>query len=680
MPARPTGRAGARPTPGVGTDRAPDGGGRLDAHAPDARTGRRRRDTRDARWRGPVVTGRSLRSRRRRRDALTALVAGLLGALPVLAVLGAVPGRRPTLLIEWMFRGFVACALDAGALNPLVMVCERAGVPLGMHQLDGGLTYPLGGLLVRVGIEPLAAWKLAVAVPLTVGFAALFWLGRRLSGSAAVAVGLVALVALNGTLSARTWSWYWNTVAIVLLPLLFGALHVLFVRAGPVRRGARRASTLAVPALAALLSMVLIGIEWQYAAVFAVAVAVTAVVLLALERGWTAGQRTAVVASGVAGVAIVALSLRWRLSIAGIEGQFGDSFADAADEGIDLAALLVPDGSASFVGVALRVIGLDGVLADTLSDGRMLWVAPYLGIGVLAVVASLLAHRRPRMSDHRHRPRGFLALLGLVAVGSLLLSLGPEWRVADVALPDAPVASPLRWLWTSTPMRWIRYPWTWHSVTLLAMALGLSAVLPVLVRDRDNRSKLVWGLGALLAVELVSPQVLASIVQSAPSVPDAPSRLTAAHPAIARFDAEAVPELRRELAEAGGMVTLLPWGNTYILPYLGPAQGIPMRNVGIDRNLSEVEAAAPQTRPQLRSQRGFVVDQLFRRGWTDAVVLIDHNARNEQIVRHVTGDLLVYDVDQLQRNAMTVREAEQRGYCAERHSWFTVLTRCQDGT
>ena len=70
----------------------------------------------------------------------------MLGCLPVLTVLGAVPGRRPAVLIEWMFSGFVRCALQDGALNPLVMTCDRAGVPVGMHQLDGGLTYPLGGL------------------------------------------------------------------------------------------------------------------------------------------------------------------------------------------------------------------------------------------------------------------------------------------------------------------------------------------------------------------------------------------------------------------------------------------------------------------------------------------------------------------------------------------------------
>jgi hypothetical protein len=173
--------------------------------------------------------------------------------------------------------------------------------------------------------------------------------------------------------------------------------------------------------------------------------------------------------------------------------------------------------------------------------------------------------------------------------------------------------------------------------------------------------------------------VLASIVQPAPSVPDAPSRLTTADPAIARFDAEAVPELRRALADAGGMVTMLPWGNIWVLPHLGPANGIPMRNVGIDRNLSQVEASAPQTRPQLRSQRGIVVDRLLRWGWTDTVVVVDHVPYAEEIARHATGELIVADINQLERNARTVREATQRGYCAEHHSWFTVLTRCDAG-
>lgn len=605
------------------------------------------------------------------------LAAGVLGALPVLAVLGAVPGRRPTMLIEWMFRGFTACALDTGALNPVRMVCDRAGVPLGMYQLDGGLTYPLGGLLVRLGVEPLAAWKVAVAVPMVVGFAALYWLCRRLAGSMPAAAALVALVACNGTLTARTWNWYWNTVAVALLPVVFATLYVLFVRARRVRTGRSPATALAGPALACVAAVVLIGIEWQYAGVFAVSIAIGALLLLAVERGWPRRTRAAVFACGGLAVATVAIVLQWRLSIAGIDDQFGGSLANAADEGIDLVSFLVPDGSGSLLGLALRSLGLDGMLAGTLSDGRMLWITPYVGVGLLTLVVVLLVRRRALPADDTRCPRSFLLLLVAVAVASLVLSLGPQWRVAGLALPDAHVASPLRWLWTATPMRWIRYPWTWNSLTFLAGVLVLGAVVPTLFRDRDRWSPTVWGAVALALVELVSPEVLATVVQAAPSVAHAPSRLSLDDPVIARFDAERIPELRRALADAGGTVTLLPWGNTWVTPYLGPAVGIPMRNVGIDRNVSQVEAAAPVTRAQLRGQRGVVVDRIFRDGWTDTVVVVDYIPFAEYIARHTAGALLRIDRAQLQRNARTVRESERRGYCAERHPWFTVLTDCR---
>ena len=35
----------------------------------------------------------------------------------------------------------------------------------------------------------------------------------------------------------------------------------------------------------------------------------------------------------------------------------------------------------------------------------------------------------------------------------------------------------------------------------------------------------------------------------------------------------------------------LPWGNTWITPHLGPADGLRMRNVGIDRNVLQAEEA-----------------------------------------------------------------------------------------
>ena len=130
------------------------------------------------------------------------------------------------------------------------------------------------------------------------------------------------------------------------------------------------------------------------------------------------------------------------------------------------------------------------------------------------------------------------------------------------------------------------------------------------------------------------------------------------------------------MAGAGGPVTLLPWSNTWVVPYLGPAFGIEMRNAGIDRNLAQVEAAAPQTRAQIRRQRGGMVEALFQAGWTDAVVIVDYLPLAENIARHASGDLLDIDRHHLQRNAQTVLEADRRGYCAERHSWFYMITDC----
>jgi hypothetical protein len=653
---------------------------------------------------GPVSgTTRSARVGRRRaleqrsRALVPAAVAGVLGALPVLLVLGAVPGRRPTVLIEWMFRGFTACALDGGALNPVIMTCERAGVPLGMHQLDGGLTYPLGGLLVRAGVDPLGAWQVAVALPLIAGFAALFWLGRRLTGSVGLAAGMVAVVALNGTLTSRTWNWYWNTVAIVLLPLLFAALHVLFVRAALVREGLRRAGILVAPGLACVASAIVIGIEWQYAAMFAAAITSAAIVVLVAPRGWERGTRLLLLTVGAAGLGLVATLLRWRMTLAGITSQTDNFLTNATNEGVDLVALVAPDGRASLLGAALDGLGLDGLLAERLSDGRMLWVAPYLGVGLLVLLAAVLLGGRdstegtgpPGVADDRRRTAGsrapggiqvgrreYLLLLAVVAAGSLLVSLGPEWHVASVALPDAHVTSPLRWLWTATPVRWIRYPWTFNAVTFVALVLGIGALLPSLPRRPPGRSPLVWAVGALVVLELVSPQVLTSMVDPAPSVPNAPSQLTTADPAIVAFEDEELSELRWEMAAAGGPVTLLPWSNTWVIPYLGPASGIEMRNAGIDRNLAQVEAAAPQTRPQIRRQRGAMVEALFQAGWTDAVVIVDYLPLAENIARHASGDLLDIDRYHLQRNEQTVIEADRRGYCTQRRSWFWVITDC----
>jgi hypothetical protein len=455
-------------------------------------------------------------------------------------VLGAVPWRLPTLLIENMFRGFVACALADGALSPLEMVCNRAGVPLGMHQLDGGLTYPLGGLLVGLGIDPLAAWRVSVALLIVPGFAALFWLVRRLTGSVIAAGGFVALHGLSGTMTARSWNWYWNVTAVALLPVLFAVLYVLFVRA---RR--RRPGPLIPPAGAALLTVLAVSLEWQYAGLFATAVAVGAAVILVAQRGWTWRERLVMVAGTTCVLATVFVVVRDRLTTAGIAAQFRGTLQTAAHRSIDLLALVAPDDRASLIGALLDGLGADDVLARTVVEGPQLWVTPYLGVLTLVFVAGLVAVRRGRggLTRNPRLPAGYLPLLGMVVAGSVILSFGPVIRVSWLTAPTMWTASPLTVLWESTPLRWIRYPWTWGYLAHIALLLLYAALTPALLRRSGSWSPLAWVLAAVLALDLLSPQAIAAFDSELPSVGTAPgwTRIDRDHPGVDTFEADAVP-------------------------------------------------------------------------------------------------------------------------------------------
>jgi hypothetical protein len=595
----------------------------------------------------------------------------VLGCLPVVTVLGAAPGRRPTVLIEWMFSGFVRCALQGGALNPLVMTCDHAGVPVGMHQLDGGLTYPLGGLAVRVGAAPLTAWKLAVVLTLAVGFVALAWLAHRLTGSRLAAAAAVALLGFDATLTARTWNWYWNTVAFALLPVLLLALLALFDRATR-----QRPAALWAPAAAVTAMVLLIAIEWQYAGLFAAAIAGTALLVLVSRPHWTTRQRAALLAVGMLAAALVFAVVRWRLHLAGISGQFDESMLVAAEEGTDLLSLVVPDPEASFVGWLLHR-GTGARLTMALTEGRHVWIAPYLDLGLLVALAVLVVRQRTAPGVNPRCPSGFVTLLLVILAGSVVLSLGPVWHVARVALPDAVVTSPLHWLWIVTPLRWVRYPWTWNGVTTIATLVLATALLPRLARRRDGSwSPEVWIVLAVAVLELGSPLVIETLGTAEPSVATAPVQKTAADPDVRRFARQQLPELHTALAQAGETVMFLPWGNTWITPFLGSAAGLDLRNVGIDRNMLQAEEVAPVSRKELRDLRGSMIDRLFRAGWIDAVALVDFIPTAEKIERAATGDLLVIDVRERARNARAVREVRQLGYCADRYSWFTLVTPC----
>ena len=609
-------------------------------------------------------------------EALRVAGAGLVGALPVLWVLGAVPWRLPTLLIETMFTGFVACARADGVLTPLEMVCDRAGVPLGMFQLDGGLSYPIGGILVGLGIEPLNAWRLSVALLIVPGFAALFWLTHRLTGSALAAAGFVALHGLSGTMTARSWNWYWNITAVSLLPVLFAVLYVLFARAGR-----RRVAPLVPPAIAAMLTVSAISLEWQYAGLFATAVAAAAVVVLVVQRGWTPLQRLAMVLATGGAMAAVFVVLRSRLSTAGIAGQFSDTLLTAAHRSIDLVALVAPDGRASLAGAALAWIGGDDMLANALVNGPQLWVTPYLGVLTLLFVGLLAARRRGQPTPHGVRsPAGYLPLLVLIVAGSILLSLGPVIRVAWLTAPTLHVSSPLAALWQATPLQWIRYPWTWGYLTHLALLLVYAALAPALLRRRSGSwSPLAWVLAVVLVLDVVSPQSILAFDSELPSVATAPrwTRIDHDHPGVAGFEAEAVPELLARLKRADEPIVMLPWRNAWTVPRLGPADGVHVRNAGIDRNVTQVEAAAPFTRTELRAPTQETVERMLQGGWASTVVLLDVMPTTGATV--VRRDHQHARPDDLAWSGFVRRTGNQltrAGYCVEPGSWFAVIRRC----
>lgn len=603
---------------------------------------------------------------------LQVLGAAIAGSIPVLWVLGALPWRTPTLLIENMFRGFVACADDGGLLNPIVMLCPRAGAPVGMHQLDGGLSYPLGGLMVRLGVEPLAAWKLSVALLIVPGFAALFWLARRFTASPLIAAGLVVLYGFNGTLTARSWNWYWNIVAVSMLPTLFAVLYVVFDRAAQ-----RRLRAILWPGAAALSGVLAISIEWQYAGLFATAIALAAVCLLLARRGWSVRQRALLATGGLVGFAVVFAILRWRLTLAGIRGQFADTVVTATTSSVDVAALVVPDGRQSLLGKALSMAG-DDRLVRSMSQGHQLWVVPYLGVLALVVLAVAVVMRRARPAPNPRLPAGFLSLLVLVTVGSIILSMGPVIHVAGLSDPGASAASPLALLWTSTPLRWIRYPWTWGYVTHVTVLLLYAALATLLLRDQTSWSPLVWVLSVVLVLEFVSPQVLLAFDTPRPSISTAPGwvRIGSTDPTVARFERTAVPELKRALRSIDGPVVFLPWSNSWIMPHLGPDVGVRVRNVGIDRNVQQVEAAAPFTRHQLRDPSLPLVEQMFERDWVDAVVLLDHIPTSGSILRFDHQHPTPGDLRWLRWIRHTGNDLVRAGYCVTPRSWFSVLTRC----
>jgi hypothetical protein len=598
-------------------------------------------------------------------------VTAVAGSLPVLWVVGAVPWRLPTLLIEQMFRSFATCAMHGGSLTPLRMYCPQAGVPLGMYQTDGGVTYPLSGTLFRAGVEPVVAWQLSVAVLVLGGTAVLAWLLLRLTGSMIWTTCVVVLHGLSGTASARSWDWYWRVTGAALLPLVFAALYLLFTRAP-----ARRLRPLAAPIAAATGAVLLVSIEWQYAGLFAAASVAGGLLVLVALRGWRWHQRAALVASTAAGLSVVFAVLRLRLRIAGIAGQMGNALDKATGGSVDLVSFLVPDGPMSLLGRVLDGLGLGDHLARSLVEPKQLWVTPYVGVLVLAFFVALLVRHRFRVPPDPSRPGGFLILLAVVAGASAVLAMGPVIRVAGLAAPSLAIDSPVALLYAGTPVQWIRFPRTWGYLLHLSVLLLYATLAAAFLRRGVRRwSPLVLVLAALLALELVAPQVLDAFDDPRPSIALAPewNRLDSDDPSAVRFAARQQPEYEEAVRGFDGPLVILPWRNAWSIVSMGPDSGIGVRNVGIDRNLTQVVAASPYTEEQLERVTTDTMRHMLDSGWASAIVLLDHFPHGTSIERYDTGRYSRGDLARQAWRRTHQRRLDRAGYCIDEHTWFTVV-------
>jgi hypothetical protein len=185
----------------------------------------------------------------------------------------------------------------------------------------------------------------------------------------------------------------------------------------------------------------------------------------------------------------------------------------------------------------------------------------------------------------------------------------------------------------------------------------------------------------LLALDFVSPLVLRAFDDPRPSIALAPEwvKVDGDEPAVVRFDDEAAPELNRALAGFDGPVLLLPWGNTWITPSLGPDVGIPVRNVGIDRNLRRVVDASPFEHRQLRKPEVDTLRAMLDSGWASALVMLDHVPTADSIIRYDHQHLSARDSRWQLWVHNRQRDLAEAGYCLAGYSWFTVVTTCDEG-
>jgi hypothetical protein len=200
--------------------------------------------------------------------------------------------------------------------------------------------------------------------------------------------------------------------------------------------------------------------------------------------------------------------------------------------------------------------------------------------------------------------------------------------------------------------------------------------------DQAGRwSPLVLVLVALLTVDVVSPQVLGAVNDPRPSIALAPAwnRIDSDDPAAVRFAARQQPMFEAALRAAYGPVVMLPWRNAWSITSMGPDAGIPVRNVGIDRNLVRVVEASPFSAEELGRPTTDTVRRMLDSGWASAVVLLDHTPHGTSIHRYDLGRFTAGDLARQARRRRHEQRLARDGYGVDGYSWFAVITDCGDG-
>lgn len=492
-------------------------------------------------------------------------------ALLVLLVYGFTPGSSEVTLMATTTTGTIACLHDQG-LASLWTWCMQTGLPVGSPTLTGLPQVYLGWLLSYLpGVSPWAANQLVGCVVALLGGGGAFLLLRRWSVPRWLAL-LVTGSYLLGPNLLQLNGFAFTFDGFILLPAyVYVALRVLDrMRAG------RWATGVCAAAATGLVMAFTDGYSF-----FGASVLIGCVVLGWAALAWRDGRRWSAAAGLSTWVASLAGSALLYAAWAPPGSYTGEPYLETFGQlGVDLATLFVPTGQ--FLWPSL--LGLP-------DRGLLVWgtdITPatnYLGYVLMAaaVAGVVVALRRRSRTDVE------VLAVGLAAVLTLLLSLGPTLKIAQIETGlDASVAGlPTAWLYENVPgFSSLRATNRWLVATRLCVLLLAAVALSAAWQGRGARS------GRRTAAVIALVAVAVAEVLPVPARIATERRLSVEQ--VRYLDDGIVAEAERML-EDDELVLMLPSTNDFLANYLVPLVGVRSYNVGIDKNHALSSAAWPES-------------------------------------------------------------------------------------